>query len=123
MWHCAERFEIVSIDISLNNASALVTFDLCAPGRKSPQYRIENRSSAVSIKYKQQDADHLQLLKPNTSAPFAWDEVCAFNAVRPLSAWIEIGARDAFAPLACARGLCPHSRAEMHCAAPQEPPP
>ncbi|CAI6006663.1 unnamed protein product, partial [Closterium sp. NIES-64] len=68
------KYAILSIDVSLNGASALVTFGICGSKHKPPPYRIENRSAFMSIKYGQLTTPTRQRLPPNHSTNYAWDQ-------------------------------------------------
>ncbi|CAI5525095.1 unnamed protein product [Closterium sp. Naga37s-1] len=68
------KYAILSIDVSLNGASALVTFDVCSSKHKPPPYRIENHSAFMSIKYGQLTTPTRQRLPPNRSTNYAWDQ-------------------------------------------------
>ncbi|CAI5464912.1 unnamed protein product [Closterium sp. Yama58-4] len=68
------KYAILSIDVSLNGASALVTFDICGSKHKPPPYRIENRSAFMTIKYGQLTTRTRQRLPPHRSTNYAWDQ-------------------------------------------------
>ncbi|CAI5470243.1 unnamed protein product [Closterium sp. Yama58-4] len=68
------KYAILSIDVSLNGASALVTFGICGSKHKPPPYRIENRSAFMTIKYGQLTTPTRQRLPPNRSTNYAWDQ-------------------------------------------------
>lgn len=66
------------IDVSLNGASALITFELCDNSDQASQripYRIENRCSRVMFTFSQKHVNAWQLLPPKTATPYAWDQV------------------------------------------------
>jgi hypothetical protein len=75
---CAGLYSIFVIDVSLNGASALITFELCDNSDQASQripYRIENRCSRVMFTFSQKHVNAWQLLPPKTATPYAWDQV------------------------------------------------
>lgn len=78
MSRVAGAYSIFVIDVSLNGASALITFELCDNSDRASQripYRIENRCARVAFQLSQKDVYAWQLLQSKQAIPYAWDQV------------------------------------------------
>lgn len=74
----AGEYSIFVIDVSLNGASALITFELCDNSDQASQhipYRVENRCARVSFQISQKHINAWQLLESKQAIPYAWDQV------------------------------------------------